>query len=591
MHEIKQQQLIDSVDTTSPEQNNIDTELIKLLYQQANAALIGVIATASGIAILFYNEASSLSVVAWLAIIYGLSFIRYITIIKFKSHDRGNGDVSHWGQLFSFFAFLSGLTWGAASVVFFTPDNLQLFNTLTLIIIAMSVGSLAALSAFPTAFYLFVFATMPPMIWRHLSIDVQSYTIFGILLFVFNGAMFSIIRRNHHILRESIKLRFENIELLKQSTEQRKNAEQANIAKTKFLASASHDMRQPIHAMGLFLGILEDRVASEANKSIVHKIQKSNMAMSDLLDSLLDISKLDAGIITVTNKPYFVNDLFEMLKNELEPYASEKGIKVRFVRTRLQLDSDYFIAARIMRNLITNAIKYTNSGGVVVGCRRFKGKTLLAVYDSGVGIHEDDIDVIFDEFHQLGNPERDRSKGLGLGLAIVKRMAKLIGASLYVRSVPDYGSLFAINVSSLVCIYNETEQPLLISGESYFDNKCILVVEDEEGIREALYELIRSWRCVVITAASGDDAVRTIEKERIKPDVILTDYRLRDNETGIDVISKVNSLYSETVPAIIVTGDTDPERIKEAQSGGHSVLHKPVSPNELRALIANTLSQ
>ena len=285
----------------SQHQLNIKAELIKVLYQQANTALIGVVATATGIAYIFYNEVPVTLVGGWLAIIYLLSFIRYISIKKFKAAKKTSSSIIQWGWLFAFFVFLSGISWGAASVIFFMPDNLQLFNVLSLIIIAMSVGSLAALSAYPNAYYLFVVSAMLPMIWRYLNIDAANYHIFGILLFIFNFALFSIVRVNHRMLKDSIILRFEKNDLVNQLTEQKEKAEQANVAKTKFLAAASHDIRQPLHAMSLFLGALDERLENSDHKNIVHKIQKSSTALNELLDSLLDISKLDAGVIQINS--------------------------------------------------------------------------------------------------------------------------------------------------------------------------------------------------------------------------------------------------------------------------------------------------
>ncbi len=202
---------------------DVETELIRMLYQQAYTALIGVIATATGIAVVFINEVPNQIVAFWLVTIYVLSFVRYLSIKKFKAQEDQAAAVIRWGWLFAFFTFLSGLTWGTASIIFFTPDNLELFNILTLIIIAMSVGSLAALSAYPKAYYLFVIPAMLPMIWRYLSIDESYYVIFGSLLFVFNFALFSIVRVNNRILYDSIVLRFENIDLIDQLTEQKQN--------------------------------------------------------------------------------------------------------------------------------------------------------------------------------------------------------------------------------------------------------------------------------------------------------------------------------------------------------------------------------
>ena len=587
---------------------NVGTKLIEILYQQAHVALIGVIATATGIAITFYNEVPNTFVIGWITAIYALSFIRYLSIKKFHTSGTSLTDNIRWGWIFTFFTFLSGLSWGLASIIFFTPDNLQLFNILTLIIIAMSAGSLAALSANPRSFYFFLVPAMIPMIWQYLNINDKNYIIFGLLLFVLNFAFHSIIKTNHKTLRESIILRFKNLDLIGQLTLQKEKAELANKSKTKFLAAASHDLRQPLHAISLFLGALEERLENQKEITIVHKIQKSSDSLNELLDSLLDISKLDAGVVQVQTEHFSIESLFQTMQNEFTAYADDKELKISFSHTTLWIDSDFKLLERIIRNLISNAIRYTNKGGVAVGCRRHQGKVQIVVYDTGIGIPQENINEIFIEFHQLHNTERDRSKGLGLGLAIVKRMTDLLGLALVIKSVPGTGSVFGIELPNATSsnqttnkisgdtktISNEyqTDLTLEISDNTSLTGKTILIIDDEKEIRDSLSELLQNWRCNVISCASGDKAVQALKQNKTQPNIILADFRLRENETGIEAINKINAFFPNAIiPAIIITGDTAPDRIKETKKSGHSVLHKPVSPVKLKHLLVSTLSK
>ncbi|MDH3325904.1 MAG: ATP-binding protein [Gammaproteobacteria bacterium] len=587
---------------------NVGTKLIEILYQQAHVALIGVIATATGIAITFYNEVPNTFVIGWITAIYALSFIRYLSIKKFHTSGTSLTDSIKWGWIFTFFTFLSGLSWGLASIIFFTPDNLQLFNILTLIIIAMSAGSLAALSANPRSFYFFLVPAMIPMIWQYLNINDKNYIIFGLLLFVLNFAFHSIIKTNHKTLRESIILRFKNLDLIGQLTLQKEKAELANKSKTKFLAAASHDLRQPLHAISLFLGALEERLENQKEITIVHKIQKSSDSLNELLDSLLDISKLDAGVVQVQTEHFSIESLFQTMQNEFTAYADDKELKISFSHTTLWIDSDFKLLERIIRNLISNAIRYTNKGGVAVGCRRHQGKVQIVVYDTGIGIPQENINEIFIEFHQLHNTERDRSKGLGLGLAIVKRMTDLLGLALVIKSVPGTGSVFGIELPNATSsnqttnkisgdtktISNEyqTDLTLEISDNTSLTGKTILIIDDEKEIRDSLSELLQNWRCNVISCASGDKAVQALKQNKTQPNIILADFRLRENETGIEAINKINAFFPNAIiPAIIITGDTAPDRIKETKKSGHSVLHKPVSPVKLKHLLVSTLSK
>jgi len=576
----------------------VQAELINLLYQQTRTVLLGLTAAASAVAIIFYNNVSNESVLIWITLVYCLTYVRYLYAREFKLKERSSDEIINWGWQFAFFAFLSGCTWGAASVVFYTPENMQLFIILTLIIIGLTITSMAALSAFLWAYYAYAIPAMLPIIWRYMSMNEQAYNVFGLLMLAFIVTLFPFARVNHRTLRQSIMLRFENVDLVHQLTEQKEKAEQAmrvaeeaNVAKTKFLAAASHDLRQPLHAIGLFLGALEDRVEKEDQKNIVHKIKKSSHALSGLLDSLLDISKLDAGVVHVESKAFSIQNLFDALSHEFESSAAEKNLSLRFVNTQLCLYTDYVILDRIVRNLISNAIRYTKRGGLVIGCRRQMGNVLLAVYDTGIGINEGEIEEIFEEFHQLHNTERDRSKGLGLGLAIVKRMAKLLEAPILTVSVPGKGSMFGL----VMPIASSTESISVASKKSetsvFFEDKLILVVDDEMEVRDSLTEVLQSWHCQVIAAASSKEAVAALSSCNVRPDVILADYRLRDNETGNEVIHKIQSIYADDVlPAVIITGDTAPERIKEANTSGYKILHKPVSPDELRCLLAEILS-
>jgi signal transduction histidine kinase/CheY-like chemotaxis protein len=569
----------------------IQAELIKTLYQQGHMALLGVVATATGIVFVFHGKVLDITLFSWLILIYLLSFIRHLSIKKFKSSCFDSQEIIRWGWKFSFFAFLSGLSWGLASILFFIPGYLSLFNILTLIIIAMSVGSLAALSAFPLAYYVFVIPAMFPMVWRYISVDNQDYNIFGVLLLVFLFALFSFSRVNYKMLRSSVVLRFENMGLINQLTEQKEKAEQANVSKTKFLAAASHDLRQPLHAMGLFLGVLLNKVEKQDQKNIVEKIQNTSAALNDLLDSLLDVSKLDAGVVQVERMSFGINSLFDSLKNEFEPCACGKKLRLRFVSSRLWINTDFRILERIVRNLVSNAIRYTSQGGVLVGCRRFQGKILLAVYDTGTGIEEENMEDIFKEFYQLNNPERDRSKGLGLGLSIVKRMTKLLDISLLTASKPDKGSMFALLIPEESISRPEISMAKAELTPEFFDNKRVLVVDDEKENRDSMSELLQSWNCIVLVVASGEEAVKSLSKNN-KPDIILADYRLRNNETGNDVVNKVNALfYGDDIPAIIITGDTAPNRIKEAKTSGYEILHKPVSPDALRLMLGAKFSE
>lgn len=578
------------------DEQRIQVELVKTLYQQSNPTLIGIFLCATGVAWMFLGESSTQTISIWLGTVYLLTLFRYLTAQSFRKHERSLAESIRWGWYFASLAFLSGCTWGVASIILFTED-VVLMSFLTMVLLGMVVASLAALSAITWAYFAYALATCLPLIFQYMTYGDAKYFKFGVLVSLFLTIMLAFARLNHRMIRQSIVLRFENIELIEQLKEQKEDAEnarrvaeEANAAKTKFLAAASHDLRQPLYAMELFLGVLEDRAGNDEQKAVVYKIQKSSTTMGNLLESLLDISKLDAGVIQAERSPFAVQDMLDSLWHEFESHADDNNLRLRFAPSLLWVNSDRGIVERILRNLIFNAIRYTKKGSVLVGCRRKPTGVMLGVYDTGIGIPPDKMDEVFLEFYQLHNPERDRSKGLGLGLAIVRRLAKLLEAPLYTSSRPDRGSMFAIELP----LESPGINPLPVAKTwvdyQVLSGKTILVVDDEVTIREGLVELLSGWKCKVVAVASGEEAMIHLKRHSVQPDLILADYRLSNDESATDIIQAVQNLHAHSpLPAIIITGDTAPHRIQEAQASGYQLLHKPISAAKLRTLMSYTL--
>jgi signal transduction histidine kinase/ActR/RegA family two-component response regulator len=367
-------------------------------------------------------------------------------------------------------------------------------------------------------------------------------------------------------------------------------AEQATNARTRFFAAASHDLRQPLHAISLYLPLLLKRMEKSESREMLGAIQNSCNAMRSLLDSLLDISRLDAGVIEPEISAVPLLDVFDQLGMEFAPQAAAKGLELRVVPADYWVRSDAALLERILRNLLTNAIRYTAKGKILLGARRAGSSVRIEIWDTGIGIDHDTLDHIFEEFYQADNPERDRSRGLGLGLAIIERLATLLGHGLGVRSWPDKGSVFDITLSLTeepsVADYHErhASQP---TGN--LQGRLALLIDDDPIILEGTEAMLEDWGCRVITAGSISDAVKTVRDTGIIPDVIMADLRLRGAETGLGAVEALNNILARPVPAIIVTGDTDPNRIKQASASGLAILHKPVEPAELQSAILEAI--
>lgn len=363
----------------------------------------------------------------------------------------------------------------------------------------------------------------------------------------------------------------------------RRAAEQANSAKTRFLAAASHDLRQPIHALGLLFATLSDRVKNQDSMELMASIEESIDAVESMLNSLLDISKLDAGVVRPNVGRVHMWPLLRRLDTAFHPLANETGNRLRVRSTDLVVQSDAAMLEQVLANLVSNALRYTDKGKVLV-CPRRRGDMLrIEVYDTGPGIAEDQFENIFLEFHQLGNPERNRRRGLGLGLAIVKRAVEILCHPLEVRSVVGKGSRFTVTVPipEAVTENNKTDEVSATPG-SEIEGRRVLVLDDDINVLEAMRGLLTRWGCEVIAVPSLGDAEQTVRETADAPDILIVDYRLKGCASGLDAIAALEALTGSRIPALVVTGDTAPDRLREAEASGYPLLHKPVKPASLR---------
>ena len=337
----------------------------------------------------------------------------------------------------------------------------------------------------------------------------------------------------------------ESYATLERKVEERtKQLELANLAKSRFLATASHDLRQPLHALGLFVAQLRGRTGAADRKRIVAGIEAALSAMNELFSALLDISKLDAGVLTpkVTEVP--IAQLLTRIETTFAGVAREKGLELQIVFSSAWVRSDFILVERIMLNLISNAIRYTACGRVLVGCRRHGDQLRIAVWDTGSGIPSDQHQHIFSEFYRVANPDQDQS-GLGLGLAIVDRLCRLLNHPIEVRSMVGKGSCFSIGLP-LVGTAITTVAPQSITYQRFAaaDEKLVVVIDDDPLVLEGMGGLIRSWGCSVVTGSTDSAVLDGLAKYNEPPNVIISDYRLRDGETGIEVIARLRRILT-----------------------------------------------
>lgn len=373
--------------------------------------------------------------------------------------------------------------------------------------------------------------------------------------------------------------RDDRIRELETACDQARRAEQE---KTRFLASASHDLRQPMHALGLFAATLEKRLIGSAEEPLVHNVMRSVDGLERSFNVMLDVSRLDAGTIDPNVQHFPLRDLFRRLHMQYSGQAEQAGLGLRFSPGGKSVSSDPQLLERILGNLIQNAIKYTDAGGIVVVARSTATHVNIEVWDTGVGISADDLPRVFDEFCQVGHDRRARAQGLGMGLAIVKRLARLLGHRLSVRSRPGGGTMFriGIQIGGLPGIQDATAaadtlpMPIL-------EPCSVLVIDDEAPIRESLRILLEEWGYEVVCAATAQQAEAAVHTLQLPPDLILSDLHLGPGPDGIAAIDAVRRVYGYEVPAILVTGDTSHEEMRRATESGHMVLFKPLQARKL----------
>ena len=491
-----------------------------------------------------------------------------------------------WAFWFTVGALAGGATIGCGSIWMVAAQHTELQLIALLLIFAVTGGAVGSFGSYPPAFFTFFTAvSIVPIVWLFAQGDGLHITI-GVLFVLWFMAVAEQARRAGNQFAESIRLRLERANLVEDLRREKLLAEEANVAKSRFLAAASHDLRQPVHALSVLVGALRSHQMDVKARGLLDHIDGSVRALSGLFGGLLDISRLDAGIVEVHRTSFAIQPLIERVCRDYDAPAAEKGLELRRRPTPDFVFTDPMLFERIVRNIVVNAVTHTDHGKILVGCRRRGPLLHVQVWDTGRGIPEEEQERIFQEFYQIGNPERDRTRGVGLGLAIVRRLTTLLDHQLMMKSRVGKGTCFVVEVPRTSAPAQVDQGERAAAAQSAAPSSgLILVIDDEGAIQTAMQSLLESWGYSVIAAGSYAEMLQKVANCRDRPGLIICDYRLRDNETGSTVIERLRNEYNESIPGMLITGDTAPDRIKEAQASGYLLLHKPVPNEVLRAAI------
>ena len=527
-----------------------------------------------------------LGIPVWFLVLQTSHFLRTrILDPLWQETQAGQGDYFRLRLLLTLGMFWTGCLWAVIPAFYLQNPQSETFVFVSITLAGMISATLPALAAFLPAYLGFVLPIFIALSLRYYQIGMDAA---ALLTFAFMFATGGISYIINQIITRSITIDLKNQILLAEVTRAKEKAEQANDAKSRFLAAASHDLRQPLQALGLMLESVRLRLGSgeAALRPLVNQCLESHDALSALLNALLELSRLESHELDVRPIALPIRDLVGSIVAEFQPSAQLKGLHLDYAGGDYVVRTDPVLFGRVLRNLISNAIKFTREGNVTVTFVRDGDEVLLSVIDTGIGIPPEEQDKVFDEYHQVANPGRNREEGIGLGLSVVRKMCQLLKHPIQLVSEPGQGTTFSLRLPMGVLESRpRPSEPLPpdLAG-------CrVLVVDDDRSLLAAVSEIMDDWQCVSVTADSLAGALDHIRTDRFVPDIILSDYRLGEGANGIDLIEALRAELGQPVPAVLMSGDTDPALVKSIRDRHYYLIHKPVKPTHLRKTMRNLL--
>ncbi len=561
--------------------------LVDLIHQQLNKSNIPMLFVMGLTAWVIWLDYSPAVVISWLATGYFLIIIRFVVlnVIVKRLPDE---TVYFWREFFlAAFLFVAGTYWGMTSWLFFDPALNISFSFMTVVLVGLVPSAMPLLSGL---LYMWLIYSVPLLLLTALKlyhVDLWQLSLLAIINLL---GLIPISKNLGRTIEKSITLDHKNAELLNTVSKEKERAEQSSLEKSQFMAATSHDLRQPLHAQGILLEALSVRLTKGSeNHTLLKKAMHSNEALNMLFTSLLEVSQLDSGAIQSNICHHNVTTLCQSVIDEYQMTAKKKGLFLELSSDKHIALTDAVLFARILRNLVSNALKFTSSGGVKINLSNDNTHIFVTITDTGIGIAHDQHKHIFNEYYQLRNKARDRTQGIGLGLALVKRLCSLLKHNISIKSAIGKGSQFQLSLN-----IGDANQVITPQQESSFvpiENLQILLIDDEQEILDAMSIMLTDWNCHPHGFLSLKSAIEFLDKTRLKPDLIISDYRLKEDLTGLEVIRQLQKKFSEQIPSLLVSGDTDPQLLHSIHKQNFYMLHKPLKSAQLRKVIRIILKE
>jgi len=542
---------------------------------------------ACALSAIFYWRLRDPMALVWLGLVF-LQLLRYPQAAAYHTDPDAAQRSAHWARHKTRELFIYSSLWGLAPWLFMPQDNLPMTALMMLMILGLSTGGVPAVTPRWSTTLGFVvpmvLGLITAMAWRgddvHLFLAACST--------VYLGATLHFAREQHQLLTKSLLTRFEKEALAEQLVRQMAVTQRVSEEKTRFFAAASHDLRQPLHAIALFGAVIEKDLQGRPEHIHAARLMRAVGALGNSLDTMLDVSRLDAGVIVPEVQAVALNTVFQSLNQLFASRADEKGLQLRLRANPLWVWSDPALLQRLLANLVENAIKYTARGGVLVVARARDSQVWVEVRDTGMGIAPDQQEHIFDEFYQVNNPSRDRTQGLGIGLSIVRRLSKLLEHPVRVQSRPGRGSRFCVVLPAAPAPEPPALAPTPGSAVWGMLPARVLMIEDEVDIGDAVAAWLGSSGVAlqVVQDEAGATAAFARAAQDKKPfDILICDYRLAGGADGLDVGLRLRQRFDPQLPMLLVTGETAPERLQRVRDSGVPVLFKPVPADALLAAL------
>ena len=564
------------------------------LYAGWQRTTLSMLLGAALLCLVLWSQLAPWSIAAWLALIAVNQAWRGLLARAWKRRAPGVDASRRWGRYWTAGSMAAGALWGLAAFVVFPPSAAHQ-ALLIVCLFGVVLGGLNLTAVYRPAFYGFVLPALLPLIVRVAleGDEVHLYT--ALVMSVVGGFVLAFGHQLNDEMTRSLAMRYENIDLIAElkgqsraAHEARTAAESANRAKSQLLAAASHDLRQPLHALGLYTEALASRAAGAQWRPLVGSVQRAVAVLETQFEQLLDLSRLEAGALCPTPSRVNIAALVRRVAQELAPQAEAKGIVLRVAPTQLAVRSDPALLERIVRNLVANAIKHTERGAVLIGARPRRDMVAIDVIDTGVGIAAEHRERIFEEFFQVRDAGTSHSHaGMGLGLAIVRRLALLLGHRIELTSTLGRGSRFRV-VAPRAAL-TRVRRTAVVGGDGFgarvgLVGALVAVVDDDPAAVDAMAALFATWDANTIGAGDGHALLAALERSQRVPDLVVADLRLAGGHTGIDVIHRLRDELGESVPALLVSGDTLGSAEHSARAAGLVLLAKPVVPAVLHAV-------